>query len=127
MYEWNWKEADTHARKAIILEPGNSEAQRYYAWNLTFQGRSEEAVERIKRVIHMDPLQALNYQNAGAHYYFGRNFEKAIEYGKKTLELNPYFTTVKITLGSAYIQTGELDKAIKELEELDSLPGIKES
>lgn len=127
MYEFQWEKGDYHARTAVELDPNNAEAQRFYAWNLTFQGKSKEALKRIQMAIELDPLQALSYQNAAAHYYFARSYEKSIEYGEKTLKLNPHFSLVRINLGMSYIQIGKLEKAIEVLENLNSYPGIAET
>jgi tetratricopeptide (TPR) repeat protein len=127
MYEWNWEKGDYHARKAIEMDPSNAEAQRFHAWNLTLQGKTEQALDRISMAIDLDPLQALSYQNAAAHYYFDRKFEQSIAFGKKTLELNPHFNLVRINLGMSYIQTGKLDKAIEILGEFEFYPGIAET
>ena len=127
MYEWQWEKGNYHAKKAIELEPNNAEAHRFYAWDLTFQGKSEQALERINMAIELDPLQPFSYQNAACHYYFARQYEKSILFGEKTLKLNSHFSVVKINIGMSSIQIGDLNRAIEVLESLTSYPGLTES
>ena len=56
--EWNWSGADQDLRRAVILNPGDPLAHRWYAATLTRRGRATEAVQEASRALELDPLSA---------------------------------------------------------------------
>lgn len=50
----------------------------------------------------------------GWHYHYARQFDRAIAQLEKTLDPNPDFFLARVTLGLAYVQKGEVEKAIDE-------------
>jgi type IV pilus assembly protein PilF len=83
------KEAEKHFHRAIKLDPRNSEAQNNYGVFLYDQGRYREAeehfLEAIKNPFYSTP--ELAYENAGLAVQQIGDFEKAMEYYRKALQL----------------------------------------
>ena len=64
VFAGQYKEAQTNAEDALLLNPGNSMAHAVLAWALSFQGEYLEAESSIKRALELDP------NNAMAHAYY---------------------------------------------------------
>jgi len=55
-FERAWREAGTHFRKAIAINPRSSIAEAYYGLFLATEGNEEDAVTHSTRACQMDPL-----------------------------------------------------------------------
>jgi TolB-like protein len=55
--EWHWTEAETEYRRALQLNPNGARAHAGLALWLVCEGRTEEAVEWIKRGQELDPIE----------------------------------------------------------------------
>jgi TolB-like protein len=127
-YHWNWKEAEAAYQRAIELNPGYAAAHLWFSWLLLALGKREEAMEEIERTMRIvqetDPhrLVAVHATRAQA-YYFGREFERAVEECEKALQLDPEHFMVHYILGRAYRRLGQSAKAIAQLKAARKAPG----
>jgi tetratricopeptide (TPR) repeat protein len=64
----------------------------------------------------LDPVSLTTNFAIGLTFYYGRNYDQAIEQFQKTLELDPSFPPVRIFLPAAYEQQGKFDQAIAEFQ-----------
>jgi tetratricopeptide (TPR) repeat protein len=79
-----------------------------------FMGQLEESIHEISRAVELDPVsQAILKDKGFAHYYY-RQYDKAIEVARKTLELDPNFFTVHRLLSLSYQGKKMFDEAIAE-------------
>jgi len=84
-------------------------------------GEFLQAFELLQQVIQRDPY------NAEAHYLIGEGLvytqegAKAIPYLTRTLELNSSMLRARAELGKAYLQAGQPEAAVKELEKAATL------
>ncbi len=58
-YEWDWAAAERAFKRAIELNPKNSDIYGYYSWYLASMGRSDQALAEAKRGQQADPLSLL--------------------------------------------------------------------
>jgi TolB-like protein/tetratricopeptide (TPR) repeat protein len=127
-YHWNWKQAEAAYKRAIDLNPGYAAAHLWYSWLLLALGKREEAFEEIERTMlivqETDPhrLVAVHATRAQA-YYFGREFERAVEECEKALQLDPEHFMLHYILGRAYRRLGQSAKAIAQLKAARKSPG----
>jgi len=119
-----YKEAQTSAEDALLLNSNNSMAHAVRAWALDFQGEYLEAESSIKRALELDD------QNALAHayyveilvdsYYNGTGavgaIEKAIEASNVALALAPDKLETHRARGYILEATGNYEEAIREYE-----------
>ncbi len=110
--DWDWKGADREFKRAIELNPGDSEAHRTYAFYLSALTREEEAIAEIRRAEDLDPLYIATQVTAGWVFYFARRYDQAIEQCQKALELDPNSAGGYDCLGSAYLAQGMHEQAI---------------
>ena len=89
----------------------------YYAFFTIAYGRvwkdSASVFNNVLRYEKNSPFIYLTYNNLGMAYYDKGDFEKAIEYCKKSISLNPDYFEAYNNLGIAYIATGKTVRAMK--------------
>ncbi len=104
-YDWDWRGAEQEYRKAASL-PNSTAAHFGYAECMAFQGRFNEAIVEVKRVLETDPLSIAVSNNIGTIHYYARQYDQAIEWCQKTLELNPQHAVTHLMLGAIYEKKG---------------------
>src|SRR5262249_43074711 len=80
IYDWNWVEGERSFKRAIELDPNNSDAHfRYGQIYLAPTGRLDEALAEIKRGLDLEPLDInMGATLAWAYAVAGHN-DKALE------------------------------------------------
>lgn len=119
-YEWQWREAEEHFKRAIELNPDRAAAHVGYASLLTITGRFEEAITETRKAKDLDPFNPIAVMSLGRAYYRAREFDKAIDYLKKVLSEHPTNVNASYVLGYAYLKKGMLDQAIITFENLST-------
>ncbi|MGQ0543054.1 MAG: tetratricopeptide repeat protein [Blastocatellia bacterium] len=103
VYDWNWTQAEQEFKRAIELDPNNATAHyRYGTEYLASVGRTDEAIVEIQRALEIEPLDLNMMANFARFYMYSRQNNRAIEHGRKFLELEPNFATGRLFLGMAY-------------------------
>ncbi len=115
-YDWDWITAEKEFKRAIELNPNYATAHQWYAVYLATLGRHEEAIPEIQRALQIDPLSLAINADAGRILNYARQYDKAVEQLRKTLELEPNFFQAHRLLGLAYQQKGMFAEAIAELQ-----------
>jgi len=87
-------------------------AHQWYGGYFERLGRSTEAAFERKVALELDPLSLIINFELGSSYYYARDYDKAIEQLKKTLELDPTFPAALQFLPAAYLQKGQNEEAI---------------
>ena len=120
-YDWNWADAGKEFQRALALNPNDATVHHRYSRYLSSLGRVDEALREIKRAQELDPLSLLIKANVGVVYYFGRNYDSAIDQLRNVLKENQEFSVAHWGLGLAYAQQSMQAEAIAELERADAL------
>jgi TolB-like protein/Flp pilus assembly protein TadD len=115
-YEWDWAGAEKEYRRAIELDPRYAIAHQWYSGCLEALGRNTEMIAERKIAQELDPVSLTTNFAVGLTFYYGRNYDQAIEQFQKTLELDASFPPVRIFLPAAYEQQGKFDQAIAEFQ-----------
>lgn len=119
----DWKGVESDFKRAISLNPNYATTYSWYSVLLVILGRINEAHEMIRKALELDPLSLPINNIAASHYYSGREYNKTIEYCKKTIEIDSNFHAVHYTLGNAYIQKKLFNEAIAEQQKALNLSG----
>ncbi len=112
--EWDWENAEKEFKLGIKLNPNYATAHHWYAGLLLYTGRTEEAFREISLAIEQDPVSQGILKDKGMHFYYTRQYDKAIEMAEMTLEVDPTFNPAHRLLSLAYQGKGLFDEAIKE-------------
>jgi TolB-like protein/Tfp pilus assembly protein PilF len=116
MYHFDWAAAEEVFQRAIAYNPGYSVAHEWYAIYLALSGRKKEALDEIGCALDTDPLSLqINTASIQVQYFLG-DYDKAIDCGLKTLDLDPSFSTASIFLAMAYQKAKLFKKALKEAQ-----------
>jgi TolB-like protein/DNA-binding winged helix-turn-helix (wHTH) protein/Tfp pilus assembly protein PilF len=114
-YDWDWRDAEKEFRRAIQLDPNYATARHWYAEDLAFQGRFDEAFSEIERARQLDPLSLIIAADDGAILYFSRQYDRAIERFRATQDMEPNFSRAYLII-YAYTQKGQFKDALDEIE-----------
>lgn len=123
LFEWDWRQAERHYRRAIELNPHYATAHHWYGLFLRAMGRFDEAISELQTALDLDPLSSVMLKNLGAIFANCRQFQSAEKVTKKAVELEPDFALARRTLGWIYLQQKMHRRAIEELEKAAALSG----
>ena len=121
-YHWKWKEAQAGYEQAIELNPDHADTHLWYSWMLLALGRRDAAFDEIEQTMSIvqetDPhrLVAVHTTRAAA-YYFGREYQRAVEECEKAKQLDPEYFMLHFIAGRAYMRLNEHAKAIAHLKQ----------
>jgi tetratricopeptide (TPR) repeat protein len=80
-------------------------------------GRFEEAIERGRRAVELDPLNAGSQVNLGAFAYYAGRLDEAEAAVRKALEFNPEFPNAHLQLGQVHAVRPNPEAALAEMEQ----------
>lgn len=119
VYNWEWDLADRKLEYAKKLDPNYASAPFWRSiFVLSGTGRYKEALTEAWLAREKEPTTAFIDHGVAFAHLFGRQFDKAIREVKKTLELDSDYHYAHWTLGRAYLQKGEQEKALEEFSKV---------
>jgi len=123
VHDYDWKAAERGYRRAFSLTPGYAEAIHWHAMNLAYQGKLSQAQAEIERARESDPLSLPININVAAVFYVRRDYDRAIEQARKTLNLDASFSNAHLVLSFALQQKTLYTEALAEAEKAAALSG----
>ena len=117
---WDLAGAEHAASEARRLSPGDAEAHHTYGLVAGALGRLKECVRELRQARTLDPLSLYYQQQLGEVFVYSRRYDEAIVELTKTLEMSPDFSPARHDLGWAYLEKGDPQRAIAELERVPS-------
>jgi tetratricopeptide (TPR) repeat protein len=110
-------------RRFAELQPQNARSYYYYAMSLWKGRRVEDAsldvhqIEALlKKSIELDPSLAQAYLQLGNLLSDEKQYDAAIPKYERALELNAALTDAHYRLGQAYVRTGQMERAERQLK-----------
>jgi TolB-like protein/DNA-binding winged helix-turn-helix (wHTH) protein/Tfp pilus assembly protein PilF len=122
-FHHDWPAAERSFRRGIELNPNSAEVHHHYGRCLVLFGRDEEALVELRRAVELDPLSLAYSLNLARHFFFVRQYGRAIEQFRQTLELEPGFAAAHEWLGYVYEKAGMRDEAVAEWSRALTLSG----
>jgi TolB-like protein/Tfp pilus assembly protein PilF len=113
--QWQWAEAETEFRRALLLNPNDAKAHGALAMWLACQGRTDEAVEWARRGRELDPV-AVSGSSVGWILFLSHRYDEAIRESHSDLAVQPENASALLELGLALIGNNEANEAISVLE-----------
>ena len=117
LWQRNWPGAGREFRRALDLNPGNSTALTWYGLLLAGLDSSAAALDASRRAFDLDPFAVVVSGNLGWQYYLARDYDRAIEQHRKTVEIAPAYGRGLARLGMAQALQGRLEVAEQVLDQ----------
>ncbi len=115
-YDWDWQGAEREFRRALEFDPTHANAHHWLGMFLAAVGRMEEAFSEIEQARQLDPLSLIIDETLGWIYHFAREYDRAIEQYRLTLEMDANFLPAHEGLGLAFEQKSMFKEAVEEFE-----------
>jgi TolB-like protein/DNA-binding winged helix-turn-helix (wHTH) protein/tetratricopeptide (TPR) repeat protein len=123
VYDRDWAGSEAEFKRALELNPNYANAHHWYALNLLWMGRPDEAVDEANRARNLDPLSLIINANLGFILGVVHHDDSGIKQIRKTLDMDPNFSLAHYRLGQILILKGMNKEAIPELEKAVALSG----
>jgi tetratricopeptide (TPR) repeat protein len=115
-HEWDLAGAEAEVRTALADNPQYSRAWQGLAEICTASRRLAEAEAAAKRALELDPLALSLNAFMSMTYFFSNRPDDAIEYGRRTVEMDPAFFPGHLCCGLALQAGGRLDEAADAMQ-----------
>ena len=116
LYDLDYEAAENGFRHSLELKPNYSVARMWFGMFLLAVGRFTEALEEVNKALTLDPLSPIINAVAGWPFYFMRDYQRAIECYRKAIELEPKSLPAHYLLALSYLQFGEPEHAVAEMQ-----------
>jgi TolB-like protein/Flp pilus assembly protein TadD len=111
---WEFSSAERELKRAIELKPNYPASYHWYAIQLSFLNKFEDAGEMLKRAIDLDPYSRILNLSTGASLFYLRRYEQAIEQLDNVIESNPDFAAPHLWKSAVCVQMHKFADAIEE-------------
>jgi TolB-like protein/tetratricopeptide (TPR) repeat protein len=118
-FDWDWAAADAELKRALELDPANSDALRWAGSLATTLGRASDATAYLLQAIDRDPLSPANYAKLTEAYLAAGKFDTARQVMQRILDLSPHGAfpvSVHRGTGDLLVITGHATDAMTEYE-----------
>jgi TolB-like protein/DNA-binding winged helix-turn-helix (wHTH) protein len=122
-FDWDWAGAEREFTRGMRLSPGYATGHHWYAWYLTAQGKTAEAIAEMKKAESLDPLSLIIGADLAEELVIAHRYDEAIEQSRRTIELDPRFAVAHYELGQAFVQKHMYKEAIAELQKAIEFSG----
>jgi tetratricopeptide (TPR) repeat protein len=112
--EWDWLAAERSLRRALDLDPGQTEAYLLYGQLLEALGKLESGLAMKRKALQLEPLSPLVHFALSLSYWNQRLYDESIGWANKTLELDPSHPHTREFLAGAYLKKGDFDRWLAE-------------
>ena len=114
--DWNWQGAENEYRRAIELNPNYPTAHHWYGSQLLLQGRTDQGIQELRTAQQLDPLSLGINKDLAVGLIYARNYEKALQQCRKTLEIEPTFLVMSTYMAQIYELQQNYTEATAEVE-----------
>ena len=110
----SWEEAEREYRAALRFNPSYATGHLWYAIQLVWQHRYEEAIEQSRQAEELDPLSPVISMALGQMLMYSRRYSEAVVHLERKAAGSPDSVPVHFVLGLAYHFSGQFVKAEEE-------------
>ena len=126
-FDWDLAGAAQELRNSIALNPNYATAYQAHSVVLGALKRHDESIAEAMRGLEVDPLSIPVNNIVGEMLSAARQWERAIDQYRKTIELDPSVALVHENLGTALEEIGRNGEAVEEYLAARTLAGENES
>jgi TolB-like protein/Tfp pilus assembly protein PilF len=113
VYDRNWTEAEKEFKRAIEMCRDDPEIHEEYAAFLSKLGQFDEAFDQINIALELDPASIISNLLKGWIYYLTKQYDEAIYWFQKALELEHSLSEVYFYISLCYLQKGLYEEEIE--------------
>ncbi len=118
--EWQWSEAESEYKRALELNPHDAVAWSGYSLWLACQGRTDEAISRIRQARALDPV-GVTGDNVSWIFFLAHHYDDAIRESRSSLAIQQENAVGLMNLGFSLVANNQAQDAIPVLEKAVSL------
>ena len=118
LYLYEWQRGAEHVRRALELRPRLADTHIVHAMYLAAAGRVGEAIDAMHRALVIDPLSWSTSAHLAWSYFFDRQYARAIDVSRRTLELEPTSVAAHTTIIHSSVQLGDPGRALTQAKEM---------
>ncbi|WP_048051131.1 tetratricopeptide repeat protein [Methanosarcina soligelidi] len=111
-------EAKDEFENAFTKYPDDLELKLNYSATLSTLEYTEKAIEVLNQVISDNPNFVFAYKALAHIYYKEASYEKALEYSKKVIFIEPEDEDAHFVMGCSLLNLGKIDEAVKEIQKV---------
>ncbi len=111
---YEWSRAEHHLKRAIELNPSNSNAYVWYSMVMYTEGRFAEGLKYAERGVEIDPLAPFNHHNVAWGLYYARRYDEAASAYRKMIADFPEYSFGYYGLSKVLRLKGDTKAAIHE-------------
>ncbi|MCZ6859208.1 MAG: adenylate/guanylate cyclase domain-containing protein, partial [Alphaproteobacteria bacterium] len=124
LWQGDHDEALAEIDRAIALDPNAARNYVSKAWILTVSGRAEEAEEKVRLAMRLNPSYRPNYLRAlGRALFHQERYEKAAEALERAANRQPDYEYTYVRLAAAYGNLGRIEDAKAAVEKYNEVVG----
>ncbi len=121
-YDKDYDKAQSNLNYALKLNPHNTKAHHFSAFNAIFTSDLELAEKHASRALKEDPISTPHYANLIRLSIYHKNFAKAFEYLEAATVIDPESLPLKELRAQINLLSGNLEVAIEEYQECLKAP-----
>ncbi len=115
-YDWDFAAGEQEFRRALLLNPNDAEAHRFYGDFLIVTRQFDRAIAEKRLAEQLDPLSVpASFDVARALFFAGR-YAEAEQQDRRTLELDPHFPVAYGLRAQIALQQHRINDALPLLE-----------
>jgi TolB-like protein/Flp pilus assembly protein TadD len=111
-YDWDWAASEAEGRRALSVDPTNSNALMGAGLLSSTLGHGDDAERQILAALASDPLNTFARESLGFVQYYAGRFASADASYRKLLDLAPDFEWIHWYLGKTLLAEGKPDEAL---------------
>lgn len=125
LFKWDFDTAEANFRKAITMEPDNSEAREALSLYYRIIGEYDKMVEQAEAAVKIDPLSLPALLELGRAHCVVGNYDKSLNAFSEALELDPLFRAAYEGKAMVYSTQKNYDKALRMIKKYAKLVDSK--
>jgi TolB-like protein/Tfp pilus assembly protein PilF len=116
MRHWDHVSEEAGLKRALELDPSNTEARKWHACLLAHQGRREEALCEARAALQTDPLSLTVNLALASILLMNAQLDAALTQAQRALEIDNSFALGHLQAGEVLLEMGRKEEALQDLQ-----------
>jgi non-specific serine/threonine protein kinase len=122
-HDWDWPGAEKENQRAMQLDPNDLLVLWSQAVYLLSVGKSDESIALGRKILELDPANAIGHVMMAINHFCTRRYENAIQAYKEWLDIAPNALRGHEILAMSCALAGRHEEAIAVCDRMSRLPG----